>query len=219
MSDRRRRFATALAGVVAVAFAFLMHLALMEGLAPALGALLALVPVILLAAWAVRRSRRRGAALAALGLAAIGLWLGWGALERHFSSVFFVEHAGANLVLAIVFGRTLTGDRESLCTLFARLVHGDLPPEVIKYSRQVTLAWTIFFAMLFVASCVLFLGGFVAAWSILANIASPILVGLMFVLEYAIRHRVLPQWERVGILGGIRAFSRHFATAQVEAPR
>lgn len=189
------------------------------GLPPALGALLSLIPVILLAAWAVRPSRHRGAALAALAIGALAAWLGWDALERHYASVLFVEHAGANLVLAIVFGRTLIGDREPLCTLFARLVHGTLPPEVVRYSRQVTLAWTVFFVVLFALSCVLFLGKFLAAWSILASVATPILVGLMFVAEYSVRHRVLPNWERVGILGGIRAFSRHFGTAHVEAPR
>jgi uncharacterized membrane protein len=83
------------------------------------------------------------------------------------------------------------------------------------------VAWTIFFAAMFTLSCALYLGGFLAAWSILANIASPLLIVAMFVVEYAVRHRVLPQWERVGVLGGIRAFSRHFGPArppQVDAP-
>jgi len=48
------------------------------------------------------------------------------------------------------------------------------------------------------------------AWSLLANILTPLLVGAMFVVEYAVRLRVLPNWERVGILRGVRAFSRHF---------
>ena len=93
---------------------------------------------------------------------------------------------------------------------FARLLHGTLPVEVERYSRRVTAAWTIFFATLFALSCTLYFGGFLAAWSVLANILSPILTVAMFMVEYAIRHRVLPQWERVGLLGGIRAFSRHF---------
>ncbi|HEX7559297.1 MAG TPA: hypothetical protein VF386_08855, partial [Usitatibacter sp.] len=107
-------------------------------------------------------------------------------------------------------GRTLFGGREALCTRFARLLHGTLPVEVERYSRRVTAAWTIFFATLFALSCTLYFGGFLAAWSVLANILSPILTVAMFMVEYAIRHRVLPQWERVGLLGGIRAFSRHF---------
>ena len=44
-----------------------------------------------------------------------------------------------------------------------------MPPadEVVRYARQVTLAWTIFFATLFALSCILYLGHFLAAWSIL----------------------------------------------------
>jgi uncharacterized membrane protein len=218
---RRQRTRTSVALVVAVsvAFAVLAHFALVDRLTPALGAFLSLLPVALLGLWAVRRARHRVLVVAGAGAAAIAVWLGWDTLERNFPSLFFVEHAGANLALAIVFGRTLLGSREPLCTSFARLVHGALPPEVLRYSRRVTLAWTIFFAVLFALSCILYLGRFVAAWSILANIASPILVGLMFVAEYLIRHRVLPQWERVGVLGSIRAFSRHFETARAEAPR
>jgi uncharacterized membrane protein len=83
----------------------------------------------------------------------------------------------------------------------------------------VTLAWTIFFGALFVLSCVLYFGHFIAAWSFLANIASPILVAAMFVVEYAIRHRALPNHERIGILGGIRAFTQHFAARRSPAPR
>jgi hypothetical protein len=41
----------------------------------------------------------------------------------------------------------------------------------------------------------------------------------MFVVEYGVRHRALPNWERVGILGGVRAFSRHFASSRAQAPR
>ena len=60
--------------------------------------------------------------------AVAAVWLGWPLLEQHFPSMFFVEHAGANLVLAIVFGRTLArGGREALCTRFARLLHGEIP--------------------------------------------------------------------------------------------
>ena len=218
MTSARWRFATALGVIVSVAFAVLMHFALVAGLDPGLGAALSLVPLALLGAWAARGARRRDAALAAAAVA-LALWFGWGALEGHFANVFFVEHAGANLVLALVFGRTLVGGREPLCTTFARALHGALPPEVVRYSRAVTLAWTIFFTAIFAFSCILFLGGFRAAWSIVANVGTPLLVGLMFVLEYAIRHRVLPEWERVGILGSVRAFSRHFATARIEAPR
>ena len=217
--EQRKRLLAAIAVALCISFALLAHFAIIDGLAPAWGAALSLVPVAGLALWAVRRSRRRGAVLAVPALLALAVWLGWAVLERNFQSVFFIEHAAANLILAFIFGRTLVGSREALCTRFARLLHGALPPEEVRYSRHVTVAWTIFFATLFAISCTLYLGRFIAAWSIFASILTPILVGAMFVVEYAIRLRALPESKRTGVLGAIRAFSRHFGTAQVEAPR
>jgi uncharacterized membrane protein len=209
VTERLRRALVALVVAVSVSFAVAAHFTIIGGNTPGLGALLSLVPLALVAAWAARRIRRP-LALAALVAAALIAWIGWGELERHFPDVFFLEHAGVNLVLAIVFGRTLAAGREPLCTRFARLLHGTLPPAVVDYSRRVTVAWTVFFATLFAASCLFYFSGLLAAWSLLANILSPILVAAMFGVEYVVRHRVLPDWERVGVLGGIRAFARHF---------
>jgi len=208
------------AGMLAVAFAGAAHFAIVE--APqdaALGASLSLVPVAALAAWWVRRARHRHAAILAVASAIVVLWRFWPTLERYFPRLFFIEHAGANLALAIVFGRTLAGNREALCTRFARLIHGTLPREVERYTRHVTFAWTIFFVVVCTLSCVLYLCGFIAAWSLLANILSPVLIVGMFAAEYVVRHRVLPKWERTGVLSSVRAFKRHFAAAQPETPR
>jgi uncharacterized membrane protein len=218
-ADQRMRAVMALAVVLSVCFAVLAHFAIIDGFPRSLGALLSVIPVSLLMLWAVRRSRHRAGAAALILIAGAALWFGWSALERNFPSMFFLEHAGGNLVLAITFGRTLMGEREALCTKLARVVHGTLPPNVVRYTRRVTLAWAIFFTSVFTVSALLYLGHFIAAWSLLANILNPILIGAMFVVEYAIRHRVLPDHERVGILGGIRAFSRHFGAARFEAPR
>lgn len=217
--ERRKRSWVALAVVLSAAFAVLAHAAIVDGVPPAVGAALSLIPIAIVAASVARRSRHRIAVVVLAALAGVGIVLWWHALERHFPSVLFLEHAGINLLLAIVFGRTLAPGHDPLVTRFARLLHREVPPNVEAYTRRVTLAWTVFFATLFALSCTLYLGGFLAAWSVLANLASPILVGAMFVIEYVVRHRVLPDWERVGILGGIRAFSRHFGTARFEAPR
>ena len=216
--DARRRSWVALAVVLSAGFAILAHASIIEGVPPAVGAVASLIPLAILATWAFRRSQRRTGAVVLIAIALVAIALGWGTLERHFPSLFFVEHAGANLVLAILFGRTLAAGREPLVARFARLIHGTIPPEVERYTRQVTLAWTIFFSTLFVVSSVLYFGHFLAAWSVLANILSPFLIGAMFVVEYTVRCRALPHWERVGILGGVRAFSRHFNT-RAEAPR
>lgn len=199
--------------------AVLAHFTIIERFSPALGAVLSLVPAALLALWMARRSRHREWFVVAAAIAAIALWAGWGSLERNYTRVLFVEHAGGNALLALVFGRTLAAGREPLCTRFARILHDTLPAEVAAYTRRITIAWTAFFAALAALSAWLYLGGFLAAWSLLATILSPILVALMFVVEYAVRLRALPRWQRVGLLAGYRAFSRHFAAAPLENSR
>jgi uncharacterized membrane protein len=202
----------ALGIALSVVFAILAHAALVEGTPPAVGAAVSAVPLLLVV---LMGTGRRPAMLAlALAATALALWASWSALERHFPDLLFLEHASTNLALAVLFGRTLAGERESLVTTFARLVHGELPPEVVRYTRQVTLAWTLLFVAMFATSCALYLSGERAAWSVFANFATPASVGAMFAIEYLVRHRVLPHWERVGIMGGVRAFSRHFGQAR-----
>jgi uncharacterized membrane protein len=216
--ERARRARAAVAVAVSIAFAVAAHFAIVEGLTAQAGALLSLVPLAFLLLWLARRSSRPLAGLAIAAIAGLAAWLAFPALKAHFPSLFFVEHAGGQLVLAFLFGSTLVGGRVPLVTRFALLIHGELPPGVARYCRGVTLAWTAFFLVLFTLSCALYLGGFLAAWSLLANILTPILVCAMFAVEYVVRYRVFPDWERVSVLGGIQAFSRHFAT-QPQSPR
>ena len=216
---RRTRSALVALAFLSVALAAAAHYAIAVSTAPTLGALVALVPLAALLFVALRRSRARGPVLWLLVAAAgAALWLGWGALERHYPNVYFLEHVGTNLLLGATFGRTLLGAAEPLCSRFARQLHGELPDEVARYTRQVTLAWTLFFLALAGLSCALFLGGFIATWSVLANFLTLPLVTAMFVVEYAVRRRIIKDWRRGSLLDGLRAFWRHSETARVRAP-
>lgn len=213
-----RRGGIALAAIATVAFGVGVHLALVNHIPPAAGALLCLVPLTGFVLWGLKHPRHR--VLFGCGVAAVAaiLWMRWDILEAHFPDVFYVEHVGINLALALLFGRTLVGGREPLVGTFARVAHGYTTPALQRYTRRVTIAWTLFFLGMALASTVLYAMKWMAAWSLLVNAGSPTLIALMFLVEYAIRHRVLPDLERMGIFGGIRAFSRHFA-ARAEAPR
>ena len=220
MTPGRRAGAVAVALLLlAVCAAIVAHRAIEGRLPPSLGAILSLVPIAALSVWAARRASHRAWIIAGALALGILLWTCWDALVRNFSGVVFFEHAGGNLLLAYLFGRTLLRGHEALCTRFARMVHGSLPPRVVEYTRRITLAWTIFFAALCVLSVTLHSAGFEYAWSLLATIGSTLLLALMFVGEYVVRMRVLPDWKRVGILDGVRAFSRHVAAARLERAR
>lgn len=110
-----------------------------------LGALVAMAPVVLIALVLAWRSRRRLLMLGMLALLGVALWTWWPALEHHYGVVYWLQHMGMQLVLCIVFGRTLIAGRKPLCTRFAEAVHPPLTPQHEIYSRQVTVAWTVFF--------------------------------------------------------------------------
>jgi uncharacterized membrane protein len=128
VSDGRRRPLIVLAVLLAACAALLAHYAIVQAQSPTLGALLSLLPVAGVAVVVMRRAKRRETIAWILALCALALWLGWGILERHFTNLFFIEHAGMNLLLAVTFGRTLVGGSEPLCTRFARIIHGPLQP-------------------------------------------------------------------------------------------
>ena len=207
---------TALIAACGAAVAVVAHLTIVGRFPAALGAALCLLPLAFVGLLALRRAAHAGWMLLAIAAAALALWAGWNGLERRFIDVLFVEHVTFNLMLAVVFGRTLAAGRDPLCTRFARLLHEEIPPEVERYTRGVTVAWTIFFVSVAALSVALYSAHWIAAWSLLANVGSPVLVGLMFAIEYAVRARALPHWERVGILAGARAFTRHFRGARLE---
>lgn len=171
-----------------------------------LGALVAIAPVVLIALVLAWRSTRRLLMLVMLMLLCVALWVWWPVLEQHFGMIYWLQHAGMQLVLCIIFGRTLAAGRQPLCTRFAEAVHAPLTPRHEIYARQVTVAWTSFFAAMALVSTALFFLAPIAAWSVFANFMTLPLVVLMFILEYLVRRRVLPNMRHTHILDAVRAF-------------
>jgi uncharacterized membrane protein len=173
---------------------------------PALGVVVSLAPALTILLWLAWRSPRRPAMLALCGAVGVALWAFWGKLEQNFNWVYFLQHAGSYLMLAVVFGVTLARGRQPLCTRFAEAVHNPLSQDEVRYTRQVTLAWTLFFLGIGLVSAVLFFFSAIEAWSIFANFLSFPLILLMFAAEYLVRLRKLPQQEKHSIWDGIRAY-------------
>lgn len=173
---------------------------------PSLGVAVSLAPsliILLLLAW--RSPRRLLMSLACAGIGVL-LWGFWGALEKNFNWVYFLQHAGTNVMLAAVFGTTLARGRQPLCTRFAEAVHGGMTPDVERYTRHVTLAWTLFFLTVSLTSTLLFLFASIEIWSIFANFLSFPLILLMFAAEYLVRLRMLPNLEKHSIMDSVLAY-------------
>ncbi|AYH44366.1 hypothetical protein [Azoarcus sp. DN11] len=175
------------------------------------GALLAIAPFAAIAAGFAWQSPRRGAMFALLAAGSFALALVWPTLAHNVGWLYFVQHVGTNVLLVIGFGRTLTAGREPMCTRIARAMHDAISPALARYTRQVTVAWTVFFIATAAISCALFAFGTLEAWSTFANLLTMPLVGLMFVAEYLVRLKVVPE-DRSSILDAVHAYRRTSST-------
>lgn len=96
-------------------------------------------------------------------------------------------------IFFILFASSLVVGRTPLVSRFAILMRGPAPDVVMRYGRHATIVWSIFFFIMIAASLYLSLFASLAAWSWFTNVFSYLLVGLMFVIEFAMRRRVLKE--------------------------
>ena len=131
--------------------------------------------------------------------------------------VYFIQHAGSMLLLGLMFGRSLVSGRHeaALCSRIAGVLHTEpMTPRYLRYTWQVTWAWTLFFAITALLSVLLFAFAPLEIWSVFANILTPPLLGLMFAGEYLIRLRALPGENHFRLTDTVRAWQRFSAQQQ-----
>jgi uncharacterized membrane protein len=196
-----------LVGGLVVGFAVLAHYG-SAGDPPsdltAIAAMAPLVALVVILLW--RIGSLLWPILGGFGLGALLAW-NWPNLRHNVALLYFIQHVGTNLALATLFGSSLFGRREALVSLFARLAQGGaISPIKVRYTRQVTLAWTLFFLLTAVVSTVLFWKASPVTWSVFANLLSLPLVGLMFAGELLCRHHLLPPEEHSSIADSIRGY-------------
>jgi uncharacterized membrane protein len=204
--------------VAVIAYAVLAHLSNATAGNESLGAVLAIAPLWFAAVVLAWRSSRRWLGLVACALAVLLAYAAWDDLRSHFAWLYLLQQAGAYGLLGVSFGRSLGQHRVPLCTRFATLVHGPLSLSAARYTRSVTVAWTIFFAAMSSALLIVYVAAPLAVWSLFANFCAAPLVALMFVGEYLVRQRVLPDMPHASILDTVRAASGRTGTASCTVP-
>jgi len=205
----RPSFRDVLVGLVVVCYVLILHYAsklpASEG---KLSAAIALLPYLTAAVVLAWRSRHRaGWLLLCAGLTAL-FWQYLGAIGDHAAWVYLAQHAGGNAIMAVVFGSSLATGRVPLCSRIAALIHGPLDARLARYTRQVTQAWTIYFLCISCTSVLLFAWAPVVVWSVFANLLYIPLIALMFVSEYIVRLRMLPDIQHVSVFQGVRLYFR-----------
>jgi uncharacterized membrane protein len=167
------------------------------------------VPVLLGPLWlmalglAGHRFGARGLVLAAVAGAA-GFALVCSGEAGDPNRLYVLQHAGINALLCGWFAGTLRGNQLSLIGRFAERVH-PLSPDMRRYTARVTCVWALLFAAIAVASVVVYARFSFAAWSLLANLLTPMLIGALFIGEYLLRYRLHPEFERTRLVDALRA--------------
>lgn len=215
-ASTRLRWVAGAAG--ALAYAVASHALMTRAQDSAWALAIVLGPVVVLgaaAAWgAGRRLLAAGGGIVAL-LLALQAWSGHGLPARW---LYLAQHAGVHLALAAWFGATLRRGAEPLVTALARRMHGSLTPDLVRYTRKVTLAWTLYFIGMTAASLLLFATGRFDDWSLLANILTPVFTAAFFVGEYLLRYRLHPEFERVSLQQALQAYRSHRRSPLAQDP-
>lgn len=205
---------TLLVLLAVAAWAIGAHAVFAVGTLSRLAALYACAPIALIVVWLLRRARWRWAAFALIAalLGALVLFVPVSRADASF--VYQLQYLAMQAALAVLFGRTLVAGREPLVTRFARIVRGELPPEIVGYTRSVTAAWTLFFIVMALIAIVLYSTASREAWSAFVNLLTIPCVLAMFVGEYAVRRIRFPGLDHSSILAGARAFQRAFSSRE-----
>lgn len=205
-AGRNDLITSVLAGALCVAYVVLAHY---TSAAPEVGpwaVLLAGAPMAVVGLSFARESRGGAFLWLLVGAVVVALAWAWPRLHNPVGWLYFIQHVSVNAVLGMIFGRSLLRRHEPLVTTLARLVHEEMTPELLRYTRWVTVAWTAFFVASAVLSILLFAFAPIEAWSVFANILALPLVAAMFIIENEVRKRVLPPRDQIGILAAVRAF-------------
>lgn len=180
-----------------------------------LAVLMLIAPIAGFACWSAFmaiRSAGCGVLLQGAGaavVAALSIWVTadfWTTLLTQLDWIYLIQHVAANSMLCWFFLQTLFGGRTPAITVIARTIHPDMPESVERYTRKVTVAWAIFFAMQVLVSLVIFYVASIETWSMFANILNWPMVVLMFACEYFFRKRCNPDYRHATIRESVTAY-------------
>ena len=165
-------------------------------------------PLLAMIAGAAARRRHAPTLVATLaGALALVMIVSRGGLGD-VNRLYLAQHAGTHALLFLVCAASLRPGLLSWIGQAAQRVHGTLTPGMAAYTTRVTRLWAGYFALMTAASVGVYLGCPWETWSLLANVVTPVVIGLLFVGEHLLRYRLHPEFERVTIARVVQAWSR-----------
>lgn len=209
----------ALAVVGALVYAVAAHLLMVHAAASPWTLLLILGPLVAVSAGVALRARQ-WLLLAAVGIVGVGLVIlvPRGELGDP-TRLYLLQHAGSHAAMGVAFATTLRRPLSLIGQLAQRVHPTALTPDMVTYTRGVTLTWVVYFFGMAVASVLLHASGHREAWSLLASLGTPVLAVSLFVGEYFVRYWLHPEFERVRFTAAFHAWRAHRADAVSGGPR
>ena len=115
--------------------------------------------------------------------------------SRTVSAIILFPPALISAYFLVLFGRTLLPGQEPLITRFSQVnFDGAVPPAIARYTRQLTIVWTVLFAAMSVETIALGVFADLATWSWWANVINPAVALSFFFLEHAYRAVRYREW-------------------------
>ncbi|MCK6421224.1 MAG: hypothetical protein L6Q73_09970 [Aquabacterium sp.] len=152
--------------------------------------------------------RQRNVWLLGLGLAGVVALVqvvaagGLGDVRR----LYLLQHVGMHLALGAGFAASLRAPGPALISRMAQRVHRELTPQMRAYTEALTGVWVAYFFGMAVVSVAVYVWGHWETWSLLANVLTPLAIGVLLVGEHGVRYRLHPEFERVSLMETVRAF-------------
>lgn len=127
-----------------------------------------------------------------------GLLLYWLVVIGHGRFALYVPPALIPAALFILFAQSLRPGATPLISRVASTMRGGpLPAPLVVYTRHVTVLWCGVFVVMFVSAVSLALWASPRLWSLMTNVVHYLVLGAVFVVEFAyrrIRYRELEPW-------------------------
>lgn len=108
------------------------------------------------------------------------------------------------LSLLALFGSSLRTGREPLISKIARFERGTLTEELARYTRRLTLLWSLLFAALAISAIVLAIAAPPRVWSLATNFIHYFVIGAAFAGEYAYRRWRFRHLPHAGFIANLR---------------
>jgi len=114
--------------------------------------------------------------------------------------------------LAWSFLATLRAGREPAISRFARLERGTLPPDLVAYTRRLTVAWGLLFVALAVVSAALSFPQLTLPWQWWTGVGAWTCVGALFIGERFYRKHRFAHYAHASLARQLAVVFRHWRT-------